>query len=239
MVLGRDDVAAAAPKARPVADLGGANCALRLGRALGGSGALKRGGIMTTTTRKHLTAVASLALSLLACGRTADDPGTGAAATVVPTACQVATTRKPPLPVKFRFTNQRSAPVYLRFSCVPALSIKSCASGYSDELAPTGGIACLCEYDSCPVGGPCDTTPRTIAPGGSFDVDWDGSFIVTVKKGARECHERKLAVAAKYRVSAAVYGSIDDASEARNPLTTVEAEFGLGTSDLVELTIAP
>lgn len=198
---------------------------------------------MTRRTPDKIVALGFLGalLSTAACNaggdRAAEDAG--AAATVVPAACQVSTERKPPLAVTFRFSNLRSAPVFLRFACVPRLSIASCASGYSDDIAPTGGLACLCEYQSCPVGGPCDATPKTIAAGASFDVPWDGSFIVSVRKNERECHERKLAVAAKYRVSAVVYGSTEDASANTNPLATVETEFGLGTTDIVEVPIRP
>jgi hypothetical protein len=119
------------------------------------------------------------------------------------------------------------------------LAIASCASGYSDDIAPTGTNSCPCELQYCPVGGQCDTSPRTIAPGGSFDVPWYGSFLVTVRKSGRECHERRIAVAAKYRVSAVLFGTADDASRYVNPVATVETEFGLGTTNVVELPIRP
>jgi hypothetical protein len=162
-----------------------------------------------------------------------------AAAEMVPAACRVASERKPPIGVTFRFQNQGGSPVFLRAFCVPEISIASCASGYTDDIGPKSFNACLCEFNGCPVGGPCNDMPLAIAPGASSDLAWDGSFIVTVRKGARECHERKLAVAARYRLAFKVYGSVDDARMGQSPLTTVQTDFELGTSDVVAVPIRP
>jgi hypothetical protein len=186
----------------------------------------------------------SLLLVAVGCQASGGGPGErdGAAADVLPAACQVGESRPAPPLVRFRVRNTGDRPLFVAvaYSCSVALAVSSCAANYQDRLVFDYNV-CDCA-NGCPVGGPgCPPDGRALAPGAAEERVWGTIVPMLVTRNGQECSVGPRTLPpARYRVSLSVFATQAQAADGVGG-RAIQQDFELvpgGSEQVVEVPVA-
>jgi hypothetical protein len=164
---------------------------------------------------------------------------TATTTTTTPQECKVAVPTNISLPqvIKFQITNQTSSSAFVGGGspCSLIPKIESCADGYQNAIATSGGcaVSCTSTVAGCIACGACLAQATEVSPSASINVEWSGLVYTysQIPNLGCTCYNASTAPTGKYRATISLYSTKDIPYDGTGITRTVSVDFNYPDDD--------